>query len=129
VNHYKQPPKVNTALVAIIVALIISVPLFLFWSTYNSHKNEQLKKEQLAEEIKQEEQKAAQSQQLVRDTELNACLQRAENDYWKFAELNATSVKQGDDGPIYTMTESNWATADSKKKADEEACYRKATLP
>jgi len=56
-------------------------------------------------------------------TRINLCLEKAEDAYWEYMELNGTGERYDEKG-VYALTR-YWDTAEENKKDDIDNCYRK----
>jgi|GEM_PF-5108053 len=88
--------------------------------------NNNMQRDAKAAEQKQkaDEAQAAQSAAFLTTTNRNACLKQADDNYWNYVKLNATSTTQTDNGPVYKAYQNVWDTADSRKKTDTDNCYK-----
>lgn len=80
--------------------------------------------EQRREEREETEQKER-AQKLVEQAILDGCLQRAEEAYWSYVKLNATSTRQTPDGPVYTAYQNTWDHAETLRKNAKDECHRR----
>lgn len=109
----------------IIAVLVVGISIFagISFGKYVYNQGKKSEQEQRASEQSQAQQ--TEFKNLTRKTELDSCLQNADTEYWKYVELNATSVTQDQDEPVYRAPESVWTVAKDRKKTDTDNCYRR----
>jgi len=93
-------------------------------SIERQQRNELDYKMTLEENKQQEERRIEEEQkkeQSFNRTLLNACLSKADSDYWAYMDLNGTKK---DDGTIWASNPT-WDRAEENKQNDINNCYRK----
>jgi cytochrome c biogenesis protein ResB len=84
----------------------------------------QIRAETVAKKEKDDAESKQRAEELVSQAVLNGCLQRAEDAYWSYVKINATSTKQTPDGPVYTAYQNTWDYADKQRQSAKDDCYK-----
>lgn len=117
--------KDKTVLAVVIVAILI-VGGIIGGIIINNRMalDRQVKLQAREEKQKAEAESKRESEELMKTVARNGCLQRADDYYWEYIKLNATSTKQGADGPVYTAYQATWDIAESTRKNAKDECFR-----
>ncbi|MCK9544952.1 MAG: hypothetical protein M0R03_23295 [Novosphingobium sp.] len=113
----------------LIAGLVILISLFFVLVQINKSNNERKVEEQKLA-LEEKEMKFKMEQELKAETDkaynkilLNSCLEKAEDAYWSYAELNGVGKRYDEDGIL--MAQYKWDIAEENKEKDIDNCYRK----
>ncbi|HET9411305.1 MAG TPA: hypothetical protein VFO38_00430 [Candidatus Saccharimonadales bacterium] len=112
------------ALTVILAVVLVGGALAVVIVNNNMQRDTKAADQVAEQKRKTDEAQAAQSAAFLTTTNRNACLKQADDNYWNYVKLNATSTTQTDNGPVYKAYQNVWDTADSRKKTDTDNCYK-----
>lgn len=125
-NKYTEGKKrtINTiAIIGIVLSLLAGVGYYAFY--HNAQKQAEADRQAQAQQVQKEQQAQADAKS-AREFQLSTCLQQAEDAYWAYVKVNATSAKpQADGTTLYQAYQPVWDTADSNRTTAKNECYRR----
>jgi hypothetical protein len=121
-NHHKQ----NIGIwIFLSVLLVMGTVVALYFVNDNSIKQAQKQEQEQIKADKKAVEEKASNDKFVNNLNRSACTRAADNDYWSYVKINATSSKEDSGGQIlYTAPKIVWDTADSNKQQAVSNCYR-----
>jgi len=124
-NIHTQGKKHTVQLVATIAVILALLAGFGYYSLYKNQENQAAAQEQARVEQVQKAQRDAASAKSAQESNLSFCLQQADDNYWKYVKLNATSTKETADGPVYTAYQPVWDAAENTRTTAKDECFRR----
>jgi predicted PurR-regulated permease PerM len=104
-----------------VVILLASIILGGFYYATQINKQKSIEKQE--KEAKEEKERVEALELLLNKTRLEACLSKAEDNYWNYMELNGTGKRDDKNG--ISAHWNYWDNAEKVKKEASDICFKK----
>lgn len=125
-NSTHARSKKNIINIVATIGIILSIVAGFLWFNYYQDQREQAK---IQLEQKQAEELESQLEQFRKQSSLDNCLQKADESYNQYLEINSTDTRTDENGQkIYYMQQYQWDYVNNKRTSDKDECYRRYPL-